>query len=151
MSSGVALYERQWGEFTLSTDPARLDFAAAHRFMAETYWAKDRPREVMECAMRESLCFGVYRGKEQVGMARVITDYATFAYLADVFIARELRRKGLGKWLVKSILEHPRLQTMRRWMLLTEDAHDLYAANGFSVFQHPERVMERLQPYPTAE
>jgi GNAT superfamily N-acetyltransferase len=119
--------------------------------MSGTYWAKDRPREVMETALEHSVCFGVYRGREQVGLARAITDYSTFAYLADVFIAPEYRGRGLGKWLVRCILAHPRLKTMRRWMLLTEDAQGLYAANGFAVIQHPERFMERLRPYPQAD
>jgi GNAT superfamily N-acetyltransferase len=99
-------------------------------------------------AIHHSLCFGIYRNTQQVGFARAITDYATFAYMADVYIAEPFRGRGLGKWLVESMLAHPELRGLRRWALLTQDAHELYRQCGFTPATHPEDVMERLQPYP---
>ncbi len=145
---GAMHYEATHSEFTISTDPQRLDLAVIHGFLATTYWARQRPRATMEEAIRHSLCFGLYRGTAQVGFARAITDYATFAYMADVFILPEYRGRGLGKWLVQTMLDHPELRTLRRWSLLTQDAHGLYAKCGFGPAAHPEQVMERLQSYP---
>jgi len=141
------LLELRNGEFTLSSDLARLDLAMVRRFLAESYWARQRPPDLVEKSLRHSLCFGVYRGSEQVGFARAVTDYATFAYLADVFILEPYRRRGLARWLVSSILEHPELTGLRRWMLVTQDAQSLYLQCGFQLIARPEQYMERLTPY----
>jgi GNAT superfamily N-acetyltransferase len=144
-------YEAKQGDFTISTDPARLDVEVICGFLRSTYWARQRPRATMEKAIRHSLCFGVYLAGRQIGFARAITDYATFAYMADVFILEPYRGKGLGKWLVRTMLEHPELKGLRRWSLLTQDAHSLYAQCGFTPAAHPEHVMERLQDYPAPQ
>jgi GNAT superfamily N-acetyltransferase len=142
------LLELHKGEFTLSSDPGRLDLLMIRRFLAESYWARRRPAEVVDRSLRNSLCFGVYRGPEQVGFARVVTDYSTFAYLADVFVLEQYRRRGLARWLVQSILDHPDLAGLRRWMLVTQDAQPLYTQCGFNPVRRPEEYMERLTPYP---
>ena len=118
--------------YTISTDPARLDLETIHDFLAnEAYWSPGVAREVVARSLENALCFGVYHDKEQVGLARVITDYATFAYIADVFIRAGHRGQGLGKWLVEAMLAHPGLQGLRKWTLDTKDAHGLYAQFGF--------------------
>lgn len=147
LQSSVMHFEVHRGEFTISTDPARIDFAVVFGFLSQTYWAKNRPKAAFEKALRNSFCFGVYHGVDQVGFARAITDYATFAYLADVFILEPFRGRGLGLWLVNTMLMHPELKAMRRWALVTQDAHGLYARCGFVPASHPEHIMERLQPY----
>ena len=144
------IYEQQLKEFCISTDPSRLDHDAVYKFLSNTYWGRQRPRPVFDKAMKHSLCFGVYKKREQVGFARVITDYATYAYLADVYVEEAHRGQGLGRWLVKSILAHPELVPMRRWALITKDAHKLYRGCGFSPLNEPEHHMQRLEPY-TAE
>lgn len=131
------------GEYSISTDPARLDLETIHRFLDSSYWAAGRPLEVIRRSIENSLPFGVYAGARQVGFARVITDYATFAWLADVFVLEEFRGQGLGKWLVEVILSHPDLQGFRRWVLATKDAHELYRRFGFEALKRPERWMER--------
>ena len=137
----------QQGEYTLSTDKARLDIMLVHWFLSEeSYWAKGISFDTVERSIENSLCFGVYYGKEQVGFARVITDYGTFAYLADVFVLPEYRGKGLSKWLVKTVINHPELQGLRRWMLATRDAHQVYAKVGFRPLTAPDRWMERHFP-----
>ena len=128
----------------ISTDPDRLDLDVIHRWLSEkSYWAQGRPRELMQRSFDNSICFGVYLGDRQVGFARVVTDRATFAWLADVFILDEYRGRGYGKALVAAVLAHPELQGLRRWLLATKDAHGLYAQNGFTPTP-PERFMERL-------
>lgn len=141
-------YEVTKQGFTLSTDPSRLDVDSIHKFLAGSYWAKHRPRGVLEKAIAHSLCFGVYRGSRQVGFARVISDYATFGYLADVYIEEEYRGRGLAKWLVSSVLSHPELTGLRRLLLTTRDAHKLYRQLGFFGLREPEHHMQLLQPYP---
>ena len=141
-------YELSNGEFILSTDPSRLDLVGTHEFLSKSYWAAHRPRETFETAVKNSLCFGVYRGKRQVGFARVITDYASFAYLADVYILELYRGRGLAKWMVTSMISHPELKKVRRWLLTTRDAHKLYRGCGFSELREPEQHMQLLQPYP---
>jgi GNAT superfamily N-acetyltransferase len=141
-------YELSNGEFILSTDPSRLDVVDIHEFLSRSYWANHRPRETFEKAVKNSLCFGVYSGRRQIGFARVVTDYATFAYLADVYIVELFRGRGLAKWLVTSILSHPDLKQVRRWLLTTRDAHKLYRGCGFSELKEPEHHMQLLQPYP---
>ena len=128
----------------ISTDLDRLDPEMIHRFLSEqSYWARGRSREVMQRAFDNSICFGAYLGDQQVGFARVVTDRATFAWLADVFVLDEFRGRGYGKALVGAVLEHPDLQGLRRWLLATKDAHGLYAQYGF-VPVPPDRFMERI-------
>ena len=130
------------GEFTVSTDRSRLDLKLVHDFLRGSYWAKDIPRDVFMKSIENSLCFGVYEGPGQIGFARVITDYATFAYLADVFIIESHRRRGLANFLMECIVQHPQLQGLRRWTLATRDAHQLYAKFGFKPLGRPDRFME---------
>jgi GNAT superfamily N-acetyltransferase len=140
-------YKWQNGEFTISTDRDRLQLDAIHKFLTEeSYWAKTRTREQTETAIKNSLPFGMYKGENLIGFARVITDYATFAYLGDVYILEEFRGKGLSKWLMEIIVSHPDLQGFRRWVLATKDAHTLYEKYGFSELKHPERWMEKAAP-----
>lgn len=139
--------EWQQGEFTISTDENRLPIEAIHKFLTEeSYWAKTRTREQTETAIKNSLPFGVYKGENLIGFARVVTDYATFAYLGDVFILEEFRGIGLSKWLMETILSHPQLQGFRRWILATQDAHALYEKYGFTELKHPTRWMEKAAP-----
>jgi len=130
--------------FTISTDPDRLDMDAICAFLARAYWAQNRPRAVTERAIQHSLCFGLYDGERQIGFTRVVTDYATFAWLCDVFVEEAYRGRGLGKWLVETTLSHPDLQGLKRWLLATRDAHELYRQFGFAEFGAPGRWMERL-------
>jgi GNAT superfamily N-acetyltransferase len=135
------------GPYEISTDASRLDVDLVHRYLqGESYWAKGIQREVVERSIPGSLCFGVYTGEAQVGFARVISDRATFAYLADVFVLEAHRGQGLGKWLMEVVVGHPDLQGLRRWMLGTRDAHRLYAQYGFTALGNPARFMERHDP-----
>jgi GNAT superfamily N-acetyltransferase len=141
--------DRVHSNFAVSTDYSKLDLKAAPEFLKNSYWAKNIPFEVFEKCTRHSLCFGVYDGKKQVGFARAVTDFATYAYVADVFILEEYRGLGLSKLLMESIMTHPELQGLRRWSLVTRDAHGLYRKFGFTELQKPERYMEILRkPYP---
>jgi GNAT superfamily N-acetyltransferase len=132
-------------DFLVTTDPTRLDVGVIHGFLTRSYWAEGIPREKVERSIANSLCFGVYEGDEQVGFARIITDYETFAYLADVFIIESHRGRGLSKFLMECIVRHPQLQGLRRWMLATLDAHGLYAQFGFEPAT-PGRFMQRYNP-----
>jgi GNAT superfamily N-acetyltransferase len=132
--------------FSLTTDPARLDLDVIHGFLANCYWAKGITREVVAQSIENSLCFGVYDGNDQVAFARVISDFATYAYIGDVFVLETHRGLGLSKWIMESITTHPRLQGLRRWNLLTRDAHDLYAKFGFTPVAKPDRYMELHNP-----
>jgi GNAT superfamily N-acetyltransferase len=134
------------GEYQMSTDRQRIDIAAVHAFLTQSYWSPGIPRGVVERAIENSLCFGVYLGAQQVGFARVITDKATFAYLADVFIIESHRGKGLSKWLMEFVTAHEELQGLRRFLLATKDAHALYAKFGFEALGNPSRIMENLKP-----
>lgn len=134
------------GDFHITTSGDRMDVDVIHRFLCDSYWARGIPRETVEKSVRNSLCFGLFRGPAQIGFARAVSDCATFAYLADVFLVPEYRGRGLGKWLVESIMAHPQLQGLRRWMLVTRDAHGLYAKCGFRPLAHPERLMEIHSP-----
>jgi GNAT superfamily N-acetyltransferase len=141
--------EREWqrDEYTISTDRNRLDIPVVHDFVSnQSYWAQGRTIEVVQRALDNSLNFGLYKDKQQVGFARVVTDYATFAWIADVFVLTEHRGCGLSKWLMEVILSHPQLQGFRRWVLATKDAHSLYARFGFIPLHRPERWMERPDP-----
>ena len=133
-------------EYEISTDKSRLNVPLIHDFLRNSYWAAGIPRTVVERAIQNSLCFGMYRGSAQVGFARVISDHATFAYLADVFIVPEERGKGLSKMLITEILAHPDLQGLRRFLLATKDAHELYRRFGFGPFQNPDRLMSIHNP-----
>ncbi len=135
------IVEEQRGAFLFSSDPARLDIAVIHGYLSRSYWAEDIPLRIVERSIRGSLCFGVYGAQGQVGFARVVTDGATFGYLADVFILEEWRGSGLGNSLVGFVMGHPDLQGLRRFMLCTRDAHGLYAKFGFQVADRPENVM----------
>jgi GNAT superfamily N-acetyltransferase len=133
--------------YTISTDQRRLDATLIHRYLSQdSYWARGVPLDVLERAIRGSLCFGVYTTDRQVGFARVVTDAATFAYLADVFILPDHRGLGLGKQLVAAIMAHPDLQGLRRIMLATRDAHGLYRQFGFTAPKNAQLLMERLDP-----
>lgn len=135
------------GEFVISTDRNRLQIDTIHKYLSEeSYWAKERTREQTETAIKNSLPFGVYKGEKQIGFARVVTDYATFAYLGDVFILEEFRGRGLSKWLMDVIINHPELQGFRRWILATRDAHTLYEKFGFAELRFPSRWMEKTAP-----
>jgi GNAT superfamily N-acetyltransferase len=135
------------GEYTISTDRNRLPIDAIHKFLSEeSYWAKERTKEQTITAIKNSLPFGVYAGENLIGFARVVTDYATFAYLGDVYILEEFRGKGLSLWLMETILAHPDLQNFRRWILATRDAHTLYEKFDFSQLKFPERWMEKTAP-----
>ena len=133
-------------EYQVSSDPQLLDVEIIHGFLSQSYWAKNIPRELMDRAIRNSLCFGVYLGKKQAGFARVITDQATFAYLADVFILPEHRNRGLSKMMMDFIVADPRLQGLRRFLLATLDAHGLYRQFGFQPLSHPEHFMTIHKP-----
>lgn len=140
---------REWtrGAYRISTDPDRLDLEVIHTFLAQrSYWAEGIPRDVLERSIRGSLPFGVYDGGRQVGFARVITDRATYAYLADVFVLEAHRGRGLSKWLMDCVVSHPDLQGLRRWHLATRDAHGLYARFGFRPLADPSSLMEIRRP-----
>ena len=131
-------------EFAIDTDRSRLQIDVIQSFLAnDSYWAQTRTLEQTKTAIENSTCFGVYHGKRQVGFARVVSDFATFAYLGDVFIIEEFRGRGLSKWLMETIISHPSLQGLRRWVLATRDAHALYEKFGFHELAFPERWMER--------
>jgi GNAT superfamily N-acetyltransferase len=135
--------EFQKDKYTLSTDKQRLDTSAIHNYLSEhSYWAKGRTMEQVLRSIEHSLCFGLYAGREQVGFARVVTDYATFAYLADVYVLEKYRGHGLSKWMIECITGHPQLQHLRRFVLATRDAHALYEKFGFRTLSKPERWME---------
>jgi GNAT superfamily N-acetyltransferase len=160
-------FESRREEFVISTDPARLDLDVIHGFLTSCYWAKGIPREIVARSIEHSLCFGIYHDREsdfpslaipaepeaphsvkapQVGFARVISDFSTVAYLGDVFVLEGYRGHGLSKWMMECIMQHPSLQGLRRWILLTRDAHGLYAQFGFTPVKAPERYMELHQP-----
>lgn len=134
------------GTIVVDTDPDRLDLAVVHGFLTTSYWARGIPLAVVRESVRHSLCFGLYDGEQQVGFARVISDRATFAYLADVFVLESHRGRGLGRLLMTAVIDHPELQGLRRWMLATRDAHALYARFGFTPLAAPEIFMQRHDP-----
>lgn len=133
-------------QYAISTERSRLDLDLIHRFLTNSYWAEGIPRTTVERSIENSLCFGIFDRDEQVGFARVITDRATFAYLGDVFIIESHRGRGLSKQLIRAIMEHPELQGLRRWSLVTRDAHKLYEQFGFTPLANAERHMERYDP-----
>ena len=139
---------REWvrGQFVISTDRARLDLDAVHDYIRTSYWATGMPRDVFERAVENSLIFGIYEGSRQAGFARAITDRATYAYLSDVFVVEEYRGRGLSKWLMECVLEHPDLQGLRRFALFTRDAQGLYERYGFGPPRGASTYMERWTP-----
>ena len=137
--------DEQRGDYTLSTDPARLDLARIHDYLSrESYWAQGRPFEVVQRSVEHSLNFGIYHGDELAAFARVVTDRATFAWLCDVFVLEAHRGRGLGKWLVECVVAHPDLQGLKLFLLATRDAHELYRRYaGFETVMTPDRLMVR--------
>jgi GNAT superfamily N-acetyltransferase len=139
--------ENRRGEFLISTDRERVSLDVVHGFLTNCYWAKGISRDVVERSIEHALCFGIYEDSgAQVGFARVVTDFATVAYLGDVFVLESHRGRGLSKWLMECIVRHPALQNLRRWILLTRDAHGLYSQFGFTPLKAPERYMELHRP-----
>jgi GNAT superfamily N-acetyltransferase len=139
--------EYRRGEFLISTSRERLDLDVVHGFLTKCYWAKGIPRETVARSIEHALSFGIYNGEgAQVGFARVISDFATIAYVGDVFVLETHRGQGLGKWLMQCITQHPALQNLRRWILTTRDAHGLYSQVGFTPVKAPERFMELHRP-----
>lgn len=140
--------ERRHDEYVISTDPDRLDVDLIHRWLAEeSYWARGRSREAVADAVAASLNFGAFAPSgEMVGAARVVTDFATFGWLCDVFVIEEHRGRGLGRELVAAVVEHPRLTDLQRMILVTGDAHELYTRYGFTAMAHPDRWMEPTGP-----
>ncbi len=130
------------GKFSISTDKKKIDIKMIHHYLSNSYWAKNIPVDTVKKSIEHSLCFGIYFVNKQVGFARVITDYTSFAYLADVFVLENQQGKGLGKWLIKEIMDYPSLQGLRKWLLATEDAHGLYKQYGFSPLKNPDSIME---------
>lgn len=135
--------DMQVDDFIISDDPSKLQTDVIHQELRHSYWAKDIPAELVKRSIENSICFGVYLGEKQVGFARVVSDQATFAYIADVFIREEFQGRGLSKRLMEYIMNYPSLQGLRRWMLATRDAHGLYARYGFKPLTIPDRWMEK--------
>jgi GNAT superfamily N-acetyltransferase len=133
-------------QYEVSTDRSRFDVSLIHTFLRSSYWAANMPRDLLERAIRHALCFGVFSDRTQVAFARVITDYATFAYLSDLFVVPEHRGRGVSKLLMRSILDHPELQGLRRFLLATKDAHGLYAQFGFKPLANPDDFMTIHHP-----
>jgi len=132
------------GNYVISTDCKRLDVSLIHETLSRSYWSPGIPREIVERAIANSLCFGIYEGSNQIGFARVISDKSTFAYLSDVFVLEAHRGKGLATWLMETIQSHHDLQGLRRFLLATRDAHPLYERVGFTTLANPDRMMEIL-------
>ena len=146
-ATGDRFREYQRGGYVISTDPDRLDLDVIHGFLTNCYWAKGIPRETVARSIEHSLCFGIYDGSgSQIGFARVISDFATIAYLGDVFVLDSHRGRGLSRWLLECIMQHPALQGMRRWILLTRDAHGLYSKFGFTPLKSVGSYMELHRP-----
>lgn len=144
---GASLLEQAVGPYTLSDDPARLDLRAIHAYLTRSYWSDGIPFETVERAIRSSLCIGAYdRAGAQVGLVRLISDQATYCYVCDVYVLEEHRGRGLSKAMLAMAMAQPMLQGLRRWSLVTNDAHGLYRQFGFAAVAQPERHMERVQP-----
>jgi GNAT superfamily N-acetyltransferase len=147
MNDSESVMDYRFGEFLVSTSRERLSLDVVHSFLTNCYWAKGIPREMVARSIEHSLCFGIYEGGgAQVGFARVVSDFATVAYLGDVFVLESHRGRGLSKWLMQCVTQHPALQNLRRWILLTRDAHGLYSQFGFTPVNAPERYMELHRP-----
>ncbi|MBU3027260.1 GNAT family N-acetyltransferase [Zobellia galactanivorans] len=143
----MEIVETHKKEYTISTDKDKLDILCIHKFLSnETDWAKGIPMNTLKTSIENSLNFGLYHNNKQIGFARIISDYSTIAYLGDVFVLKEYRGNGLSKWLINEIMEHPNLQGLRRWILLTDTAEWLYRKFGFTALSHPEFYMEKHNP-----
>ncbi|MFH2101904.1 MAG: GNAT family N-acetyltransferase [Chloroflexota bacterium] len=140
-------FESHCDGLTISTDLTRINYATVMDFLSQAYWAQGRTRQRVELSFRNSLVFGVYDGLRQVGMARVVTDTVFIGWLCDVYIHEDYRSRGIGKWLLESIFSLPECKQVRRWILSTDDAHNLYTRYGFKTLPHPEHWMERLTPF----
>lgn len=139
--------DRAIGDYVISADAARLDTRAIHGYLRRSYWSEGIPFEIVDRAVKASLCIGAYdRGGQQVGLVRLISDYATFCFVCDVFVLEPHRKRGLSKAMLAMAFEHPNLKGLRRWMLGTADAHGLYRQFGFGALAHPERLMEIMAP-----
>lgn len=132
--------------YYVSTDTSLLNIDVIHSYLARSYWAQGIPRSVVETCVAHSLCFGAYHNNEQVGFARVVSDFSVFAYLADVFVLEEHRGKGVSKLIMEEVMKHPELRGLRRFMLVTRDAHGLYEKFGFTPVKNPDRIMEIVDP-----
>ena len=130
------------GPYWITTDNRKLDLDAIHAYLSRSFWAEGIPKATVAKAIENSLCFGLFDGSQQVGFARVVTDRATYAYLCDVYVLETHQGRGLGKWLIETVMTHPDLQGLRRFQLVTRDAHGLYSRHGFAAPAHPERHME---------
>lgn len=139
-------FERKKGKFLITTDKRKLQIDFIHHWLScESYWARNISRDAVKRVLRYSLCFGVFDGVKQIGFAKVVTDFTTTAYVGDVFIIADYRGRKLGQWLMNTMIAHPELQGLRRWILATRDAHGLYAKSGFKPLAKPERWMERYK------
>ena len=148
----MVLMEETKGELVISTDRARLEVDRIHTYLCErSYWARGIPKDRLVRAIEKSMCVGVYQGTRQAAFARVISDFATFAYLCDVFVFEEFRGRAIGKWMVSWLQKLPVFEGLRRWTLFTLDAHGLYEQSGWHRLAHPERAMEILRNYPVTE
>jgi GNAT superfamily N-acetyltransferase len=130
------------GQYSITTDPQKIDLGAVHAYLSRSFWAEGISKDIVARSLANSLCFGLFDGDVQVGLARVVTDRATYAYLCDVYVLESHRGLGLGKWLIETVMAHPDLQGLRRFQLVTRDAHGLYSRHGFAAPAHPERHME---------
>ena len=130
------------GQYWITTDTQKLDIDAIHAYLSRSFWAEGIPKNTVARAIANSLCFGLFDGGEQIGLARVVTDRATYAYLCDVYVLETHQSRGLGKWLIATVMAHPDLQGLRRFQLVTRDAHGLYSRHGFATPMNPERHME---------
>jgi GNAT superfamily N-acetyltransferase len=146
MTDGVQHHQARNGGYEISTDPARVDVDTVERFLGASYWASRRSRSEIERSIETSIVFGVYEGARQVGFARVVSDRVDFAWLCDVYIDPAVRGRGIGKWLMETVLAYPELQDLRRWILATRDAHGLYEQFGFVQLSDPNAWMERTSP-----
>lgn len=139
--------EHKIENYRISTHKSKINVALVHNYLCHhSYWAEGIPADVVQKSIKNSLCFGVYNNGEQVGFARVISDFATYAYIADLFVVPEHRGKGLSKWLMRAIMDHSQLQGLRRFVLATKDAHGLYAKFGFTAYPNSDRIMTRSNP-----
>lgn len=136
------IFDAQKNDYRISTDRSKLDLLLIHDFLKNSYWAKNISYEKVKKSIENSLCFGLFEKEKQIGFARVITDYSRIAYLADVFVLESYRKFGLGKWLVETLMKHPDLQDLTKWILVTKDAHELYRKFGFENLHAPESYME---------
>jgi ribosomal protein S18 acetylase RimI-like enzyme len=145
----VSIESHLRGEFEVTTDPERLNARAVHDYLSNhAYWALGRPLEIVERSLANSLCFGLYQGSHQIGLARVITDYSTYAYMCDVYVLEEYRGRGLGTWLIGCVMQHPVLQRLHRFSLVTRDAQELYRKFGFTEVTDQKRYMNLRKPGP---